>query len=93
LEGGAAPFKKWRSCGQPTQNGRARVESAGINNSVYKQNTVHHNEAAIDMLDNVSSGLLAKLASEVSDLKCDCIAINDEADVQVFLRMDMKWLV
>ncbi len=54
---------------------------------------MHHNEAAIDMLDNVSSGLLAKLASEVSDLKCDCIAINDEADVQVFLRMDMKWLV
>ncbi len=29
-----------------------------------------------DMLDNVSSGLLAKLASEVSDLKCDFMAIN-----------------
>ena len=28
------------------------------------------------MLDNVGSGLLAKLASEVSDLKCDFIAVN-----------------
>ena len=36
------------------------------------------------MLDNVGSGLLARLASEVSDLKCDFIAINDEADVQDF---------
>ena len=36
------------------------------------------------MLDNVSSDLLAKLASDVSDLKCDFIAINDEADVQDF---------
>jgi hypothetical protein len=36
------------------------------------------------MLDNVSSGLLAELASEVSELKCDFIAINDEADVQDF---------
>ena len=36
------------------------------------------------MLDNVGSGLLARLASEVSDLKCDFIAINDEADVQEF---------
>ncbi len=51
----------------------------------------YHNfnyQAAIDMLDlgNVitSFGLLAKLASEVSDLKCDFIAINDEADVQDF---------
>ncbi len=41
-------------------------------------------QAAIDMLDNVSSGLLAKLASKVSDLNCDCIAIDDEADVQDF---------
>ena len=41
-------------------------------------------QAAIDMLDNVGSGLLARLASEVSDLKCDFIAINDEADVQDF---------
>jgi len=30
------------------------------------------------------SDLLAKLASDVSDLKCDFIAINDEADVQDF---------
>ena len=36
------------------------------------------------MLGNVDSGLLARLASEVSDLKCDFIAINDEADVQDF---------
>ena len=35
------------------------------------------------MLDIVKSGRLAKLASEVSDLKCDFIAIN-EADVQRF---------
>ncbi len=28
------------------------------------------------MLDNVSSGLLAKLALDVTDLKCDFIAIN-----------------
>jgi len=41
-------------------------------------------QAAIDMLDNVSSGLLAKLASNVSDLNCDFIAIDDEADVQDF---------
>jgi len=41
-------------------------------------------QAAIDMLDNVDSGLLARLASEVSVLKCDFIAINDEADVQDF---------
>ncbi len=36
------------------------------------------------LLDDVDSGLLARLASEVSDLKCDFIAINDEADVQDF---------
>ena len=41
-------------------------------------------QAAIDMLDNVGSGLSARLASEVSDLKCDFIAINGEADVQEF---------
>ena len=35
-------------------------------------------------IDNVSSGQLAKPASEVSDLECDFIAINDEADVQDF---------
>jgi len=40
----ATPFKKWRPCRQPTQNGRARVEFAGSNNSVFTQNTVHHNE-------------------------------------------------
>ena len=41
-------------------------------------------QAAIDMLNNVGSSLLARLASEVSDLKCDFIAVNDEADVQDF---------
>jgi hypothetical protein len=41
-------------------------------------------QAAIDMLDKVGCGLLARLASEVSDLKCDFIAVNDEADVQDF---------
>ena len=35
-------------------------------------------------LDNVGSGLLARLASEVSDLKCGITAFNDEADVQDF---------
>ena len=41
-------------------------------------------QAAIDTLVNMGSGLLARLASEVSDLRCDFIAINDEADVQDF---------
>ena len=41
------------------------------------------------MLDNVSSGLFAKLASDVTDLECDFIAINwfdcnDEADCARF---------
>ena len=45
-------------------------------------------------LDNVGSGLLARLASEVSDLKCGITAFNDEADVHsVSQRMDMKLLV
>ena len=37
-------------------------------------------------IDNVGSGLLARLASEVNDLKCDFIAIieSNEADVQDF---------
>ncbi|KAA6414360.1 MAG: hypothetical protein FRX49_13692 [Trebouxia sp. A1-2] len=41
---GAAPFQEQRPCGQPTQNGRARVEFAGSNNNVFTQTTVPHIE-------------------------------------------------
>lgn len=36
------------------------------------------------MLDIVSSGLLAQLASYVIELKCDFIVCNDEADGKIF---------
>ncbi len=52
--------------------------------------TVYQNfdhQAAIDMLDIVSSGLLAQLASHVIELKCDFIVFNDEADGKIFPRM------
>ncbi len=38
----------------------------------------------LQAFDNVGSGLLARLASEVSDLKCDFIAIIVETDVHDF---------
>lgn len=40
--------------------------------------------ATIEMLDNVSPGLLARFVSEVSELKRGFIATNDEANVQDF---------
>lgn len=46
-----------------------------------------------DILDSVSSGLLAKLVSEVSDLRCDFAAIIDTcngADVQDFSQKGYK---
>ncbi len=49
-------------------------------------------QAAIDMLDSVSFGVLTILASEASDSKFGCKAINDEANVQDFLRMFLKQL-
>ncbi len=79
FEGGAA-LPKLAPMRSPTQNGRARVEFASSNNSVFAQNIVHHNERKAATHSERGhagqSGLLAKLALEVTDLKCDFTAIN-----------------
>ena len=92
---GAAPA--WTST-RATPNGRARVEFAGSNDSL-TQNTAHDNECkATTHFDNarhatnkVSSGLLAKLASQVSDSVCSYS--NLSCNMQAYLRMDMKKLI
>ncbi len=44
LRHSTVPLQTMAPMRAPTQNGRARVEFAGSNNSVFTQNTVHCNE-------------------------------------------------